>query len=200
MKPSVVVFDIGGVLLDWQPHLAWIDDLGSREAVDAFLTRIDFSAKNLRGDGGALFSELAEELDDVDDRALLASYPSRFDRTIQGKINGTWDILRRLKSADVPLHAITNWSAETWPVGVKTHPELGQAFGVTVVSGEEHMLKPQREIYDTLCQRANVAAADCVFIDDSPKNVAGAIAAGMDAIQFTDPEALETALQDRGLL
>ncbi|MGH1416173.1 MAG: HAD family hydrolase [Pelagimonas sp.] len=200
MKPSVVVFDLGGVLIDWQKHLAWIDDLGSREAVDAFLARVDFSAKNLRGDGGALFSELAEELDDAEDRALLANYPSRFDRTIQGKIAGTWDILHRLKTASVPLHAISNWSAETWPVAVKTHPELGQVFGVTVISGEERMLKPQREIFDTLCQRANVAAHDCVFIDDSPKNVVGAKAAGMDAIQFTDPEALESALQDRGLL
>lgn len=200
MTPTVVVFDIGGVLLDWQPHLAWSEELGSRYAAEAFMARTDFSARNLRADGGETFADLAKELDDPTYATLFASYVTRFERTIQGKIDGTWDILRRLQSRDVPLHAISNWSVETWPVAVKTHPDLGQVFGVAVISGEERMLKPQREIFDTLCQRANVAATDCVFIDDSPKNVVGAKAAGMDAIQFTDSKALESALQDRGLL
>ncbi len=200
MTPSVVVFDIGGVLLDWQPHLAWSEELGGRAAAEAFMERVDFAARNLRADGGETFADLAKELADPTDSALLASYVTRFERTIQGKIAGTWDILRRLHSRDVPLHAITNWSAQTWPVGRRTHPELSTAFGVTVVSGEERLLKPQREIFDILCQRANVAPHECVFIDDSPKNVAGAKAAGMDAIHFADPDALESALQDRELL
>lgn len=200
MKPSVVVFDIGGVLLDWPPHLAWLDELGSLEAVQAFIERVGFAERTPRADCGERFTDLALEIDDAQDRARLVGYVGRFDRTIQTKLDGSWDLLHRLQARDVPLHAITNWSLETWPVGCNLHPELKTAFGVTVVSGEEQIIKPDARIYEILCERAGVQAGDCVFIDDSPKNVTGAKAAGMDAIHFTGAEALEAELIKRGLL
>ncbi len=108
--------------------------------------------------------------------------------------------MERLRGRGLEIHAITNWSAETWPAGVAAHPELGQAFGVTVVSGQEKMLKPDPRIFALLCERAGLLPQDCVFVDDSLKNVAGALGSGMDAIHFTSPEALEQALTERGLL
>ncbi len=197
---TAVVFDIGNVLVKWDPHLAWAGDLGSREAAGAFLQRTDFFARNLRGDKGECWADMALELETEEDRHLMASYPERFALTVQEKISGSWDILHRLKAARHPVHAITNWSAETWPIGVSTHPELGEVFGTTIVSGQVRRLKPEPEIFAHLCEDAGVAAADCVFIDDSPGNVAGAQAFGMDAIHFTSPDALQRALAERELL
>lgn len=200
MKPSVVVFDIGGVLVDWQPHLAWSEELGSEVASHAFLERTGFRERNARADNGERFSDLAAELVDTEDQHRFASYVDLYTRTVQNKITGTWDLLYRLKSRDVPVHAITNWSAETWPEGLKAQPELGEVFGTTVVSGQEGVMKPDARIFGLLCERANVAPEACVFIDDGPHNVAGARAFGMDGIHFTSPQALESAFIERGLL
>jgi 2-haloacid dehalogenase len=197
---SVIVFDIGNVLVKWDPHLAWAEDLGSRDAADAFLQRTNFFARNLRGDKGERWADMALELETEEDRRLLASYPQRFALTVQEKITGSWNILYRLKGQGREVHAITNWSAETWPIGVATHPELGEVFGTTIVSGAVRRLKPEPEIFAHLCEDAGVAAGDCVFIDDSPANVAGARAFGMDTIHFTSPGALDRALAERELL
>lgn len=200
MNPSIVVFDIGGVLVDWQPHLAWIEELGSADAVAAFMERIDFKTRNARGDGGARFSDMAAELTDPDDRRRLEEYVSLYTKTVMNPVPGTWEVLDQLKACGTPLHAITNWSAETWPEGLKAHPRLGEVFDVTVVSGQEGVMKPDARIFEILCTRADVAPSDCVFIDDGLHNVDGARAAGMDGIHFRGADALEAALRDRGLL
>lgn len=197
---QAVVFDIGNVLVRWDVHRAWLDELGSRAAVQAFLDRIDFPARNLRGDGGARFADLAQELPDPEDRARLAAYPARHHLTIAEKIPGSWEILRRLKARGLETHAITNWSAETWPEGLRLHPELAELLGVIVVSGEEGVRKPERAIFDLFCRRSGHPPEVCLFIDDSPANVAGARAAGWQALHFTDPAALEADLAAQGLL
>lgn len=197
---TAIVFDIGNVLVRWDAHAAFVDCLGSRAAVDDFFARIDFPALNLRGDAGETFADLAAEIADPEDRALFASYLGRYELTIAEAIEGSWDIVARLAAEGREIHAITNWSAETWPIGLSTHPRLASAFGVTVVSGQERVLKPSPEIFAILCDRAGRAPAECLFIDDSARNVAGARAFGMDAVQFTTPAALETALVQRGLL
>jgi 2-haloacid dehalogenase len=197
---TAVIFDVGNVLLRWDPHLAFLPDLGDRTSVDAFFARTDFYARNLRADGGESFADLAAELPDPGDTALLAAYVDRYALTIPDPIEGSWALMDRLRANGHAIHAITNWSAETWPVGVAAHPRLGTSFGVTIVSGKEHMLKPDPRIFALLCDRAGVVPADCLFIDDSEKNILGARAAGMEAIHFTDPDALESALAGRGLL
>ena len=164
------------------------------------MARTDFLARNLRADGGERFADLAAELDHAADADLVARYVDRYAMTLPEAIEGSWDLMERLRARGHPIHAITNWSSETWPVGVAAHPRLGTSFGVTIVSGIERMLKPEARIFHLLCDRAGVAATDCVFIDDSEKNVAGAKAAGMDAVRFTTPPALADALADRGLL
>ncbi len=200
MSPSVVVFDVGGVLVDWKPHLAWMDEFGSREAVEAFMDRIDFKARNARGDAGERFEDLANEIDDIDDRRRLASYVSLYSRTVLDAIPGTWRLVDRLIDGGVPIHGITNWSAETWPEGLKVQPRLAEICGTLVVSGRERVTKPGAEIFRLLCERAKVAPGECVFIDDGLHNVDGAKAAGMDGIHFTGAEALEDELTRRGLL
>ena len=194
-----VVFDIGNVLVDWQPSQAFLPDLGSQAAVDAFLARTDFLARNLRADGGAVWADLAREIDDPTDRALFAAYPARFAATIPNAIESSWQAMEDLRERGLFIHAITNWSHETWPIGMAAHPRLGRAFGVTVVSGREGVIKPDARIFDLLCNRAGLAPRECLFIDDSARNIAGAAAFGMDTIHFTGPNALRAGLIQRGL-
>lgn len=194
-----VVFDIGAVLIDWNPRLAWADELGL-EGAGAFLERIDFAKLNFACDAGARFADAAAEIKDREDARRLTEYVSRFQSTIPHKIEESWEMLFALKDAGRAVHAITNWSAETWPEGVKAHPELGTVFGTTVVSGQVGLVKPSVEIYRLLCDLAEVRPEECVFIDDGLHNCIGAKAAGMDAIHFTGPDALRQGLTERGLL
>ena len=197
---KAIVFDIGNVLIDWDPVPPFLDALGSEAAVRDFLARVDFNSRNLRADGGARFADLAAELPDPEDRALLGLYLSNFAVSLVRAVEGTWTLLGRLRDAGHPIHAITNWSAETWPAGVRAHPRLGEAFGTVIVSGEVGMLKPDPAIFRLFCARAGLAAQDCLFIDDKPENCAGAESIGMAALHFTSPEALEADLQRHGLL
>lgn len=199
MTPDTVVFDIGGVLIDWQPHLAWADEMDAA-AAGAFMDRIGFANLNLACDAGATFALAASQILDPEDAARLGRYVARYQHTLPAKIAGTWDILHALKDAGTPVHAITNWSAETWPEGCKAHPELLEVFDTTVVSGEVGVIKPSTKIYALLCHRADVAAERCVFIDDGLHNCIGAHAAGMDAIHFKGPDALRKDLSIRSLL
>jgi 2-haloacid dehalogenase len=197
---KAIVFDLGNVLVRWDPVQAFLPDLGSRDAAEAFMARIDFFAKNLRADSGTPFAEMEREIDDPADRAIFAAYLPRVAATIREAIEGSWLVLERLRARGYQIHAVTNWSAEAWPIGTATHPRLGSSFGVTVVSGQEGIVKPDPRIFALLCDRAGLAPADCLFIDDSPKNVESARAFGMQAEQFITPDALETALVARGLL
>ena len=200
MSGKHIVFDIGGVLIDWDPALAFVEACGGRDAAEAFMARADFKQRNARADNGASFADLANEIDAPDDREIFASYVANYQLTLQRRIDGTWDILDRLKANGTPVHAITNWSAETWPEGVAAQPRLGQVFETLVVSGQEGIMKPDRRIFDLFCKRTGVAHADCLFTDDGQHNVDGARAAGMDAVQFTSPAQLERDLTARGLL
>jgi epoxide hydrolase-like predicted phosphatase len=195
-----VVFDIGGVLVDWKPHLAWAERFGSEESAHAFIARTGFKELNARADSGELFADLAAELEHPEDQAHFADYVRLYPRTVQDPIHGTWDILDRLKTQGTPVHAITNWSAETWPEGLKAQPRLGEVFETLVVSGREGVMKPDPRIFHILCERADVAPQDCIFIDDAAHNAEGARAVGMDGIHFTTPEQLARDLAERGVL
>ncbi|WP_293574886.1 HAD family phosphatase [Phaeobacter sp.] len=194
-----VVFDIGAVLVDWQPELAWADELGLDGARD-FIDRIGFDKINLACDAGASFAQASEEIANPEDAARFAHYVSRYHLTVPRKIAGTWECLYALKARGITLHAITNWSAETWPIGLNVHPELGQVFDTTIVSGQVGMIKPGVAIFELLCDRAGVAAENCIFIDDGLHNCLGAKAAGMHIIHFTDPDALRASLEAKGVL
>ncbi|MEL7215845.1 MAG: HAD family phosphatase [Pseudomonadota bacterium] len=194
-----VVFDIGAVLINWDPALAWSDELGEAET-QAFLARVAFDKLNFASDGGARFADAARLISDPDDAARLAQYVDRYAKTIPSRIETSWAHLHALKAAGTRVFAITNWSAETWEVGCEVYPELGEVFETTIVSGQVGMLKPGVAIYRHFLDVAGVAAADCLFVDDGLHNCLGARAVGMDAIHFTGPDALDAGLKTRGLL
>lgn len=194
-----IVFDIGAVLVDWQPYLAWSNEMNEAEA-NAFMKRVNFDKLNVACDAGATFALASQHISDPVDAARVAQYVDRYALTVKHKIIGTWEILYALKGKNIPIHAITNWSAETWGPGVSVHPELEEVFETTIVSGEVGMVKPSVDIFRLLCSRAKIEPQDCIFIDDGLHNCIGAKAAGMDAIHFTDPETLKLELQKKGVL
>jgi 2-haloacid dehalogenase len=201
-RPRAVVFDIGNVLIRWHPDRAIARHIADRDAALAWLDRVGFYDWNVEQDRGRTLAEALPVIDAAHPGAagVLADYRDRFVETIREPISGTWALAERLAGGGVPLHAITNWSAELFPVARSLYPRLDTIFGVTVVSGDERVIKPDPAIYRVLLDRAGLAAADCLFIDDSAKNVAGARAVGMSAHHFTDPDTLAADLSRLGLL
>lgn len=197
-----IVFDIGNVLIRWNLHAAFAGHFASAAETDAYLAEVGFSDWNRQQDGGRTWAEAVDDLRARHgERAHPAAlYPERHRLTIAEPIEGTWDLAQRLAENGHALYAITNWSAESWRDALETHPRLADRFRDIVVSGREKMLKPDPAIYRLLIDRNGLAAADCLFIDDSAANVEGARAVGMDAVLFTDPAALERDLNDRWLL
>lgn len=195
---TAIIFDIGNVLVKWDPHLAFLHALPDRAAVEAFMARVDFHGWNLENDLGRSIAGTLDAYHGAD-RDLLSGYVSRFHLTIAERVEGTWDLLDRLVARH-PLHAITNWSAETWPIGVRVHPRLAEVFGTTIVSGQVGLLKPDPAIFALCCDRAGLEPSECLFVDDNAANVAGARAFGMQAHHFTGADGLARDLAARGLL
>ena len=196
-----VIFDLGAVLIQWDAPLAFADVFTSREAAEDWLTRIDFHAWNRLQDGGRSFQDglAAAHQQHGDEARHLAGYLDAFALTIDQPVPGSWEIAEALLARGVPMYAITNWSADTWPHALELYPRLTALFGDIVVSGQVGQLKPGPAIYRLLMDRNGLLPQDCIFIDDSPANVQGARDIGMDAIHFTDAATLAQELTRRGL-
>ncbi|RQP08275.1 MAG: HAD family phosphatase [Paracoccus sp. BP8] len=197
-----VIFDLGGVLIDWDPALAFADVFTSRTEAEAWMARIDFPGWNRMQDGGRSFAEglAAARAEHGDEARHLAGYLAAFPVTIEKTVPGSWAVAEALLARDVPLYALTNWSAETWPHALELHPRLGAIFADILVSGQVGVLKPDPAIFRLLMDRNGLRPGDCIFVDDSPANVEGARALGMDGIHFTGAEALGRDLARRGVI
>ena len=201
---DMVVFDIGNVLVHWEPRAALLDAVGD-EAATALLTdaEFDFFARDLEADGGRAWSEILAEIDASHPHhaAAARAYVNNFHLAIAEPIAGTVEVVRELADAGVPLFALTNFSAELFEIARSLHGDVLDLFEEIVVSGEEGVTKPDPEIWEILEEvtRHRGGLSDAVFVDDSPANVMGAEQAGLDAILFTDPESLRADLRLRGL-
>ncbi|MBQ4127403.1 MAG: HAD family phosphatase [Alistipes sp.] len=192
-----VVFDFGGVLVDWNPHYLYDKYFGSREKADWFLENICRYSWNIQMDAGKPFAEGIAELqrEYPEWSEAISIYHSRWIEMMNGQIEGSVDILRRLKSAGYKIYGLTNWSAETFYMICDSYPVFGEFDGM-VVSADEHLLKPDPAIYKCLLQRYSLQAEESLFIDDNADNVAGAKAVGMKAVQFVGAQALERTLSE----
>ncbi|SIT17513.1 HAD family hydrolase [Paracoccus saliphilus] len=196
-----IVFDLGQVLIEWSPEPAFSGHFDDQAAIRDWMARVDFNGWNRLQDGGRPLAEglAAARAAHGDEAAPLENYTANFPLTIAAPVPGSWEIAEALKAAGHRLFAITNWSHDNWPAALTGYPRLQTLFEDIVVSGTERLLKPEPEIYLTLTRRNDIASGDCIFIDDSAANVEGARAVGMDAIRFTDSEALRQALKERGI-
>ena len=199
-KISSVVFDIGGVLIDWNPRHLFRKVFKTEEEMEWFLANVCTYEWNVQQDGGKLFSvataELQEKFPEYHDR--IALYYGRWEEMLNGEIKGTVEIFRRLKSDGMPLYALSNWSHEAFPVAYNRY-DFMKLFDGLVVSGYEKLLKPDHAIYRVLMERYNVNPAESVYIDDNKPNADAAAELGFNSIHFTSPEQLRVELKALGL-
>jgi 2-haloacid dehalogenase len=201
-RRRVVVFDLGGVLLEWNPrHLYRKLFPGDEAAMEAFLADVCTVEWNERQDAGRAFADAVAELmpRHADKRHLIEAFSHRFGEMIPGAIEGTVAIVGELKRRGTPLYALTNWSSETFPPQRVRFPVL-ELFDGIVVSGDEGVIKPDARIFRILLDRYAIAAEEAVFIDDNPRNAEAAAALGVHGIHFHSPEALRRELVLLGLL
>lgn len=201
MMVPAVVFDLGGVLIDWNPRYLYRQLIGEPEAIERFLGSVCTQAWNEQQDGGRPCAEAVAELvaRHPEQEELVRAYYSRFGEMIGGAIGGTVEILAALRDRGVPLYALSNWSAETWP-HARDRFEFLTWFRGLVISGEEGVRKPDPTIFRILFERYQLDPAATLFIDDVAANIAGAHRAGMRAIHFREPAQLRDELRGHGLL
>jgi 2-haloacid dehalogenase len=200
---TTVVFDVGGVVVMWDPVPAVAAAVGWERA-EHFVHGgdFDFGAWNHAQDAGRSWADaeaaatarhpgLAEE---------IAAYRPNFAHSLRGLVPGTTEILRSLHDRGVRLVALTNWSAETIHHGPEAYPDVFALFDDVVVSGTEGVAKPDPEIFEILARRLEQPIAGVFYVDDSARNVEAARVAGMDAVRFTDAVGLRAELRRRDLL
>lgn len=192
-----IVFDFGGVLVDWNPHHLYDKYFGSVEKAEWFLNNICLYSWNIQMDGGKPFAEGVAELqaEYPEWSEAIAIYHTRWIEMMGGEIAGMADIVKRLKEAGYGVYGLTNWSSETFPLVRDKYAIFKQLDGM-VVSGEEHLLKPDAAIYKCLLERYNLQAEESLFVDDNADNVTGARNVGMKAVRFTSVAELERELKD----
>ena len=200
-RRPVIVFDLGGVLIDWNPRHLYRKLLDDEATMEWFLAEVCHTAWNEEQDRGRSFAAAIEEaaVRHPDQRPLIAAYFERWDEMMAGPIEGSVVLLEELKRAGYELHALTNWSAETFPLARDRFAFLDW-FETILVSADVGLIKPDRAIFELLLERIGHRPADCLYIDDNPKNAAAAAALGLDAIAFENADQLRAALRRRDLL
>lgn len=193
-----LIFDVGDVLIRWDARRVY-PELTAAE-LDAFFDEVGFHAWNLEQDRGRGWDAAVAELSARHPHraALIARFHRRWHDSVPGVVEGMPQLIDRLHEAGAPLYAITNFSAEKWRESAARFPFLRERFRDVTVSAHEGVTKPDPAIYRRCLDRNGLAAADCLFVDDSPANVEGARAVGMEAVHFTGAAPLIAALRERG--
>jgi 2-haloacid dehalogenase len=204
LTPAVtaVVFDLGGVLIDWDPRYLYRSLFdGDEAAMETFLATVCTPEWNRRQDAGRSWSEAVAELvaRHPDQRELIVAYHERWSETLGDAIEATVEILAELRATGIGLFALSNWSAETFPIARLRYPFLEWLDGI-VISGEVGSAKPGAGIFEALLERHGLAAGEILFVDDTAENVAAAEALGIRSIRFTDGPALRRELVSLDLL
>jgi len=198
---TTVIFDIGGVLIDWNPRHLYRKLFANEAAMENFLATVCTNEWHLQHDAGRPFAETCAELKKIHPQhgELIDAFGLRQQEMFAGVIPGTVAILDRLAARGVPLYALTNFPAETFGWASK-HYAFFRHFRDVAVSGRERVLKPDPEIWRILLARNAIDPKRAVYIDDNPKNAEVSRTLGLHGIHFTTPEMLERELTAIGLL
>ena len=199
---SVVVFDLGGVLIDWDPrHLYRKLFRGDEPAMEHFLANVCTHEWNRCQDAGRSFAEGARllKLQHPQHAELIDAYGVRFDEMMAGPIVGVVEILAELRERGTPLYLLSNFSAETFSPALERFDFLRWFHG-TVISGEVGVIKPDPRIYEIMLARFAIDPHRAVYIDDVAANAEAARPFGIHGIHFTTPDALREELVQLALL
>jgi 2-haloacid dehalogenase len=194
-KPAII-FDFGNVLVDWDPRYLYRKLLDGDQAIEQFLGEVDFFEWNLEHDAGRPFDESIAEMCARFPQYcdLIRAYDLRYEESISGPIWPTVKVLRRLKAAGYPLYGLSNWPADKFDL-VRPKYEFFSWFDDIVVSGKVRIAKPDPRIFELLLERIGRPAHECLFIDDSPKNILVAQQLGFQTIRYISTEQLKQELE-----
>jgi 2-haloacid dehalogenase len=198
----IAVFDLGGVVIDWNPRYLYRKLFnGNETAMEQFLATVCTSAWNEQQDAGRSFADGCASLKRLypDKAELIDAWFQRYDEMLAGEIPGTVDILQGLRSRGVPIYALSNWSAETFPIAVSRFECLSWFNGV-LLSGDVKLLKPDRRIFEIFLDTFRIEPSRAIYIDDRSENVEAAIGLGMRGVVFRGSGALRAELTQEGLL
>lgn len=198
---DAVVFDLGGVLIDWDPRYLYRKLLPDEASVEDFLSRVCTREWHVRQDEGRPLAEAVAERCALfpEHEALIQAFYGRWSEMIRAPITGTVRLLEALDAEGVPCYALSNWPAETFDV-CRERFDFLSCFRGLVLSGEEGVKKPSPEIYRRLLDRYGLEPARLVFIDDVTENLEPAHELGITTLRFHDPETLNLDLGRLGLL
>lgn len=204
MQPAIstIIFDLGAVLIDWNPRHLYRKIFSSEEEMETFLQHVCTSDWNEAQDEGRTLAAGTDLLvaNFPDHEENIRAFYGRWSEMLGGEIEGTKNILQQLKeSGQYKLYALTNWSDETFPIAQTMYPSLHWFDGV-VVSGREKMRKPAAAFYQLLLDRYEVAPGNALFIDDNLRNVVAAREFGIDSILFENPHQLKIELENRSII
>lgn len=198
-KINTIIFDLGGVLIDWNPEYVFLEVFnGDRQKMQWFFDTICTSDWNENQDAGYPISKATEERVALfpEHEELIRMYYGRWEEMLGNEISETVEILKQLLALNqYKIVALTNWSHETFPVALKKFDFLHWFEGI-LVSGEEKTRKPFKEIYDLTLDRFNIKANEAIFIDDNLRNIEAANAIGIHGIHFKSPSMLVEQLKD----
>jgi 2-haloacid dehalogenase len=201
-RSPAIIFDLGGVLIDWNPYYLYRKMFGDDpQAVANYLKAVDFSGWNKEQDRGRSFAEGTEALiaQFPQYRELILAYDERYLEAIGGIIQPTVEILRTLKELEYPLYGLSNWPAEKFAL-VRPIYAFFAWFDDLVISGEVKLIKPEKDIFQLLLQRIGRPSGECLFIDDHEANILTARELGFQTIHFHSPRQLQAELQNRTIL
>ncbi|WP_405041502.1 HAD family hydrolase [Phenylobacterium sp.] len=198
---KAVLWDIGNVIVRWDPRTLYAKFFKEPAACDRFLSHVCTMEWHAAHDRGMTFAENRAPLLErfPDDAEAILAWETRWWEMFSGAIPETEAAIEALHAAGVPQYGVTNMSHETFPGTIAMSPAFARLKGY-VVSANDGVMKPDPAFYALACERFGLAANDVLFVDDSEKNIMAARAFGFDAHHFTDPGALRPALEARGLL
>jgi 2-haloacid dehalogenase len=195
-KIDTIIFDLGGVLIDWNPRYVYRTIFKTEEEISWFFENIVTHDWNENQDAGYPLAQATEELVQKfpEWENEIRAYYGRWEEMLGGPISETVEIFKELKqNPSLKIYALTNWSAETFPIALGRYDFL-HWFDGRLVSGEEKTRKPFPEIYQKLIDRFSIEPANAIFIDDSLRNIKAAEAMGIKGVHFKDPFQLREEL------
>ncbi len=197
---TAVVFDLGNVLVGWDPYQPFAGRM-TRDEWEQSAAEAGFPALNAMADRGVPLSEITRTAAEADARhgELMDFYFQGFEHSLTGPVPGTAEIVRDVRDAGLRVLGLTNWSGETFHLAPEYAPVIGDLEAV-VVSGREGVCKPSHEIFELIADRHDLTPARTVFVDDSPPNVAAAADLGFTAVRFVDAARLRAELREMGIL
>jgi 2-haloacid dehalogenase len=201
-KIDAIIFDLGGVLIDWNPSYVFDKMFQDEQTKKDFFEKICTSDWNEKQDEGRSLKEATEELvtKHPEWKEYIEAYYGRWEEMLGGPIHGTVKILSQLKqSGKYELYALTNWSAELFPIALERYDFL-HWFDGRVVSGEEKMRKPFPQFYQLILDRFQLTAEETLFIDDNTRNAKAAEEMGLKTVLFQSPSQLKEELAKLGIL